>query len=372
MSDWLMLWCSRCGRRISARIPENGDGTARIPAKHKFEGKPCDGSYYEAVWADPTNTPTVDPDLVLGSRRRRKTETSSFGVSGRQSHDASRYYARALEHAEISADTTINRNPEIDRLWCHTSEVMSELADNSVALMVTSPSYHVGKQYDLDISFVDFLAMLYRVFAETYRVIEPGGRAVINVANLGRKPYVHFSDLVVQMCKEIGFLPRGEIIWIKGEGAAGNVAWGSWRSPANPVLRDLHEYLLCFSKARFDRALTRRERDAAGLPSEPTITKEDFMESTLSVWKVRPEFAKRVGHPAPFPVEIPRRFIELFTYKGDLVLDPFMGSGTTAVAATMTGRHYVGYDLDSDYIAKAHERIAAAVPPPALPDQEAS
>ncbi len=305
-------------------------------------------------------------------RRRRKTETSSFGVSARESHDSSRYYARALEHAEITTDTTVNMNhpAAIDALFCHTSEVMSELADNSVALMVTSPPFHVGKAYDTDRSFADFLAMLFRVFTETYRVLEPGGRAAIEVANLGRRPYVTLSDLVMQMTREIGFLPRGEIIWKKGAGASGSIAVGSFRSPANPVLRDLHSYILCLSKGRFDRAPSVKARAKAGLPHVPT-TGEDFLRATLSVWDIRPESARRAKHPAPFPVEIPRRLIEFYTFAGDLVLDPFIGSGTTAVAAVTTGRHYVGYELDQGYLDHAQTRIDAALPT-AQPDKEAS
>jgi site-specific DNA-methyltransferase (adenine-specific) len=216
---------------------------------------------------------------------------------------------------------------------------------------------------------VDFLAMLYRVFEETYRVLEPGGRAAINVANLGRRPYVAFSDHVVEMCKEIGFLPRGEIIWVKGAGSSGNSAWGSWRKPTNPTLRDLHEYIIVMSKGRFDRAIKPPERERLGLPYRPTITGPDFMEATLSVWNIRPESAKRIGHPAPFPVEIPRRLIELYTFADDLVLDPFMGAGATAVAAVRTGRRYIGYDLDAGYLEIAQRRIDAELAPPE-PEQE--
>lgn len=293
-------------------------------------------------------------------RKRKPTETSTFGAGKRESHNASRFYARSLVKVTQSTDTTIATAPEIDRIWCHSAEQMTELPDNSVALMVTSPPYHVGKAYDVEQTFLEYLQMLHNVLAETYRVLEPGGRAVFNVANLGRKPYVPLADLVTEQMRVIGFFARGEIIWVKGEGMAGNCAWGSFMKPSNPVLRDLHEYLIVASKGRFDRALTPKERKDAGLPHEPTITKEDFIQATLSIWNVRPESARRVGHPAPFPVELPRRFIELYTYKDDLVLDPFMGAGATAVAAVETGRHFVGYDTHQDYIALAEARVAEA------------
>jgi site-specific DNA-methyltransferase (adenine-specific) len=121
-------------------------------------------------------------------------------------------------------------------------------------------------------------------------------------------------------------------------------------SAANPTFRDVHEYCLAFSKGRMDRVRK----------GTNTIDRDEFMAATLSVWEIPTESAKRVGHPAPFPVALPRRFIELFTYENDLVLDPFMGSGSTALAAVETGRHYVGYDLDPTYIALAESRIAAA------------
>jgi site-specific DNA-methyltransferase (adenine-specific) len=216
--------------------------------------------------------------------------------------------------------------------------------------MVTSPPYHVGKDYDSDETFASYLAMLRRTFAETWRVLEPGGRAVVNVANLGRRPYISLSSRIVGMLEELGFLMRGEVIWRKGKAASGSTAWGSWRSASNPIFRDVHEYCLCFSKGRFERVRK----------GKSTISRDDFLEATLSVWDIAPESASKIGHPAPFPVALPRRFIELYTFEGDLVLDPFLGSGTTAVAAVETGRHYVGYETNPDYVAIAERRVAGA------------
>ena len=237
-----------------------------------------------------------------------------------------------------------------NQLFNHSSERMSELPDNSIALMTTSPPYHVGKEYDSDDSFEHYLKLLERVFRETYRVLQPGGRAVINVANLGRKPYIPLSHEVTAIMLKIGYLMRAEIIWVKAKGAGSNCRWGSWRSPANPVIRDVHEYCLCFSKERFDRAVK----------GTGDISADDFTASTLSVWEIQPESAKRIGHPAPFPVELPRRFIQLYTFTNEYVLDPFMGSGTTAVAATLTGRKWIGYETNSTYCKVAQERITNA------------
>lgn len=278
------------------------------------------------------------------------TSTSSFGAGRREGHDATAYYDRNLAAVTETTDTRTVRPAVEDTVFCGSAEHMGELPDDSIALVVTSPPYHVGKEYDTDCSFAEYLGLLERVFTECHRVLEPGGRAVVNVANLGRRPYVALSHEVTRLMTGIGFLMRGEVIWRKGKGASGSCAWGSWRSPANRVLRDVHEYCLCFSKERFDRV-------TQGISD---ISAEDFLASPLSVWEISPESARRVGHPAPFPVELPRRFIRLYTYRGEWVLDPFMGSGTTAVAAVQTGRRWVGYDVEPAYCALATGRARVA------------
>ncbi|MHB1533222.1 MAG: DNA-methyltransferase [Acidimicrobiales bacterium] len=159
------------------------------------------------------------------------------------------------------------------------------------------------------------------------------------------------------MQDDLRLLLRGEIIWLKQRGSSGSCAWGSFQRPGNPVLRDLTERVIVASKGRFDRAVPAKVRARRELPSESSMTREDFMENTLDVWEIPAEGATRVGHPAPFPVELPARLIELYTYRGDLVLDPFAGSGTTAVAAVRADRYYCGYDLDESYIQLAEARV---------------
>jgi modification methylase len=280
------------------------------------------------------------------------TTTKAFGSGKREGHDAAAFYARGLASADFSTETTLATVPRkyLDRVFEHSSEQMTELPDNSVALMVTSPPYHVGKEYDADTSFEEFLGLLRAVLAETHRVLEPGGRAVVNVANLGRRPYVPLASFVTHIALDLGFFPRGEIIWVKAAGAGGNCAWGSWLSASNPTLRDVHEYCLCFSKGRMDRVRHGRS----------TIERDEFMASTLSVWQLPPESARRVGHPAPYPVALPRRFVELYTFAGDVVLDPFLGSGSTAIAAVEAGRRFVGYELDPSYAQLARRRVNQA------------
>jgi DNA modification methylase len=292
--------------------------------------------------------------MAARPRTRRPTATSNFGVSRRESHDASGFYAR-FATPDFSDDDTINPPISVDEIHLGDARHMSQVADASVALVVTSPPYFAGKAYEEELgsghipaSYVEYLEMLTDVFADCVRALEPGGRIAVNVANLGRRPYRSLAaDVTAILQDRLALWLRGEVIWLKGRGANGNCAWGSFRLPSNPVLRDVTERVVIASKGRLSRTRNRR----------PTITRDEFLEATLDVWELPTERASRVGHPAPFPVELPQRLIELYTYEGDLVLDPFMGSGSTAVAAARTGRHFVGYDTDPDYVELARKRV---------------
>ncbi|MFY9141257.1 MAG: site-specific DNA-methyltransferase [Thermacetogeniaceae bacterium] len=295
------------------------------------------------------------------------TKTSSFGTSKREAHDSSAFYARKLyqgdlpclhrmliESCDFSAKRSIPHRPLCewaDRIYCHTSEDMSHIPDESVALAFTSPPYNSGKDYDENLNIADYFNLMCRVGSEVYRVLKPGGRYVINIANLGRKPYIPMHAYFYLTHIELGFLPAGEIIWQKGRGANNSCAWGSWLSAKAPRLRDLHEYLLVFVKEQF----------SCPDKGESDISREEFMSSTLSVWEIAPESAKKIGHPAPFPVELASRVVKLYSYVGDVVLDPFAGSGTTCVAAKRHNRHYVGYEILPEYCALCEQRLKSLI-----------
>jgi modification methylase len=265
---------------------------------------------------------------------------------------------------EVSNETTVLRPKRVDVIYKQDARTMRAVESNSIALVVTSPPYFAGKEYEESLghngvpgTYFEYLTLLRDVFNECKRVVEPGGRIAVNVANLGRRPYRSLAGDVTEILQDLGLLLRGEVVWWKGRAAGGSCAWGTFQRPSNPVLRDVTERIVIASKGRFDRALKPEERLNRNMPSTATISRDEFLEATTDLWEIPPESATRVGHPAPFPVAIPKRLIELYTYEGDVVLDPFMGSGTTAIAALRTDRHYIGFDTDKTYVDRAKARI---------------
>lgn len=285
------------------------------------------------------------------------TKTSAFGTKGRIGHDSSKFYNSKLykEIKNNNSDIIVNEFPNelLNTIIASSCENMKDIPNNSLHLMITSPPYNVSKEYDNDLSLNEYLSLLKNCFTETYRVLVDGGRACINIANIGRKPYIPLSDYVSKIMIEIGFNMRGEIIWNKSAGAGISTAWGSFQSASNPILRDVHEYILIFSKGNYKRERDKEEKELR----KDNITKEEFIEWTKSVWTMNTESAKRIGHPAPFPEELPNRLIKLFSFTNDIVIDPFMGSGTTAIAAINNKRNFVGYEINEEYINLANNRI---------------
>jgi modification methylase len=286
--------------------------------------------------------------------KKSNRKMKSFGVAPRVGYNSDGFYSRKI-YTKVSSSKEIeyaeNPVPEsvLDKVFCQDSRSMHQLPDCSVHLMVTSPPYNVGKDYDENLSIEEYCSLLRDVFKETRRVLVPGGRACINVANLGRKPYIPLHKFIIDEMLQLGYLMRGEIIWDKSASAGTSTAWGSWRSASNPTLRDVHEYILIFSKACFQRPKKKN-----------TITRDQFLEYTKSIWTFPAESAKKVQHPAPFPVELPYRLIQLYTFKNDIVLDPFAGSGSTCIAALKAGRHFIAFESSKEYVRIANKRIESA------------
>lgn len=296
-------------------------------------------------------------DSLEGPRKRAKTTTSSFGVSKREGHDSSMYYNSRMYDDLVSQRDVGDCQElpeELHNIVINGDSRKLPIPDNCVHLVVTSPPYNASKAYDEDLSLTEYLGLLHEVFSECYRILAPGGRMVVNVANLGRKPYIPLASHINLIMHEIGFMHRGEVIWDKSASAGSSCAWGSFQSASNPCLRDIHEYMLMFSKGDYKLPRTKSERAEGRID---TIGRDEFIQQTKSIWSFSTESARRVNHPAPFPVELPKRCIEMFTFFGDVVFDPFLGSGTTAVAAKQAGRVYIGCDISEEYCEIAEQRL---------------
>jgi site-specific DNA-methyltransferase (adenine-specific) len=279
---------------------------------------------------------------------------------------------------------------KLDVIYNGDCRAMEELDANSVQLVVTSPPYNVGKSYNYheDHAPLDnYLAFLEQVWRECRRVLVPGGRLAINVANTGRSPYIPLHAFIIQQCLDLGLLMRGEILWDKGPTAGVSTAWGSFARASNPTLRDTHEYIMVFSKdtMRLEKEWTRGA--ASGIENMEFVewtrsiwhkngtAKKAIKETARSIWRFGTQSKKvqqktrGISHPAPFPLDLPLRLVLLYTNIDDIVLDPFMGSGTTAIAARLTQRHYIGYEISPEYVDLANERIALFTSPqPYIPE----
>ncbi len=298
------------GDFLSFAYPRSGKFTIRITKKMELSEKLCDGGQDQS------------------------------SLEGQTSN------SRPITNRECSP---LEPNNIFNRIIYGSSENMSEIPDQSVHLTITSPPYNVNKEYEREQSFEDWLGLMRRVFTEVKRVTIPGGRVCVNVTGTGRSPYIPLQFYTTGILLDLGFLMRGEIIWSKGASVGRSSAWGSWKSATNPCLRDTHEFVLIFCRDKM-------KRDPIG--ADTTISRDDFLRCTQSLWEIPTESAKRIGHPSPFPVELPRRLIELYSFADDVVLDPFCGSGTTCVAAVLTGRRYIGYDIIPEYCEVARQRIS--------------
>lgn len=249
-----------------------------------------------------------------------------------------------LKNAEIY-------DPEV---YYKTSEHMDEVEDGSVQLVVTSPPYNVGKGY---IAYDDkkelqvYLDFLNNVWSECKKKLCKGGRIAVNIADTWRTPYIPLHCYITKQLNDLGFLMRGIVYWDKGASVGVSTAWGSWRSASNPTLRDVGEYILIFSKDNYKLEAEKRVS---------TITAHQFTTYTKSLWTFKTaQQPKNKEHPAPFPDELPKRLILLYTFLGGTVLDPFLGSGTTCKMAKALGRKGIGYEIDLSYKSEIETKINA-------------
>jgi len=226
--------------------------------------------------------------------------------------------------------------------------VIQQMPDGCVDLVVTSPPYLNARDYSSWESHEDYFRDMAAVWLAVKRTLKPDGRIAVVVAQgYGRHPYLPIGSVITIQLNKL-FQLRGHIIWFKDFASSGfsSTAWGSWLSASNPCLRDVHELIIVASNDEMGRS----ERG----PSD--LGRDEFMQWTKSVWRLPATNSRE--HPAVFPQSIPRRLIKLYSFVGDTIFDPFMGSGTTAVAAKKLGRHYFGCDIKPEYVALATKRLA--------------
>jgi len=234
-------------------------------------------------------------------------------------------------------------------------EVLKDIPDKSIDLIITSPPYNVGMPYGVNDrkNYLEYLQFMKMVLLECYRVLIKGGRITINLpssilqSSSSRMAYLALDYVLIM--REIGFLDREWIGWIKmpkGELPGKSTSWGSWKSPSCPYCRDAMEYIIVMDKEQHKRTDKKGQND---------ITSQEFLQFSVNCWYFPPEHNRQ--HPAPFPTDLPYRLIKFYTWKDDVVLDPFLGSGTTAIVAKKLGRNYIGIELNHNYIKIAEERL---------------
>jgi site-specific DNA-methyltransferase (adenine-specific) len=288
----------------------------------------------------------------------KNSKNGSLVLSGNASKNGAAevsafYTARKLSEKIKERDSAHTENPlppdVLNKIFFKSPDNMSELPDESVHLVVTSPPLKAMLEENENLTLAEYLNFLRPVWAEVNRVLVPGGRICVHVSNYGKKPYIPVHLFVAKDLMDMGFLMRGEIIWHKLDSEKDQTSWGSWRSPSNPVLRETHDYVLVFSKDSYGRKPTQNRNGH--------LSAEEFLEYTQSVWHIPDVPPRNTGHKHNVHIKLPQRLIKLYSYEGETVLDPFLGSGQTALAALQTGRNFVGYETDKKYVRLAERRI---------------
>ena len=237
--------------------------------------------------------------------------------------------------------------------------MLESLPRESVHLAITSPPYNLKvayRDYTDDLAPEEYLRWLREVWKALLGVLVPGGRFVLNVAPTSIKNFRPIHHDLSRDLRDLGYIMRTEIIWYK-QTMGRRTAWGSWRSPSNPHIIPSWEYVLVFSKGQWNLPGDRDRID---------ISAKEFETISDGFWKIPPERSRK-GHPAPFPEELIERLVKFYSYRGNVVLDMFGGTGTVAAVARRLGRHYLHIDTSAEYCALAEERVRRATPPPDAP-----
>ena len=258
-----------------------------------------------------------------------------------------------------------NEFTESNQIFLHSSETMFEIKDNSIRLIITSPPYFNVKDYGMDAqigrsseTYEHYIESMLPVWKECYRILKPNGKLCINtpIMPMEKKNYsTHYNrdilninnDVEQSILKDTSFYRYGNIIWDKG--STDQLMMGSYPYPPNFYLLNTIEYINIFVKDG------QPEKISKELKEKSRLSKEEWREYISTIWKFAPE--RNRDHPAPFPVEMPLRLLKMYSFVDDIIVDPFMGSGTTAVAAVIGNRKYLGYDINPHYVEMAKYRV---------------
>lgn len=272
---------------------------------------------------------------------------------GKEKNRSQYYYAQDNDFSETS-----NPLPSemINRIFCGDSlEVLKTFPDNSIDLIFTSPPYNFGLEYDSQDDahkWELYFNKLFAIFDECIRILKFGGRIAVNIQPLF-SDYIPSHHMISNFFIGRRMIWKGEILWEKNNYNCKYTAWGSWKSPSNPYLKYTWEFIEIFAKGTLKKAGDAQNAD---------ITSEEFKEWVVAKWSIAPERKmKEFGHPAMFPEKLAERVIKLFSFVGDVVLDPFNGVGTTTAVAQKLGRRFVGIDISQEYCDIAQKRLKSTL-----------
>lgn len=240
----------------------------------------------------------------------------------------------------------------LDKVYCSDSyDYLRNLPDNCIDIVLTSPPYNFGIDYNSTSDVVpwkDYFSRLFDIFKECIRVLKDSGRVIVNVQPLF-SDYIPTHHFISNFFIEQGMIWKGEILWEKNNYNCKTCSWGSWKSPSSPYLKYTWEFIEVFCKNSLKKD---------GLCENIDITSDEFKKFVNARWSIAPERRmQEYGHDAMFPEELVRRCLKLFSYRGDIVLDPFNGVGTTTRVCKELGRRYIGIDIDETYCEKARHRV---------------
>ena len=259
------------------------------------------------------------------------------------------YYA---QNNDFSKTNNVIPHDYTNKIICNNSlDELKKLPDNCIDIIFTSPPYNFGLDYQKnedDHYWEDYFSNLFKIFNECIRILKYGGRFLVNIQPLF-SDYIPSHHIISNFFISKKMIWKGEILWEKNNYNCKYTAWGSWKSPSNPYLKYTWEFIEVFCKGDLKKIGDKNNID---------INPEEFKNSVIAKWSIAPERdMKKYNHPAMFPEKLVEKVLKLFSFKDDIVLDPFNGVGTTSYVAKKYGRKFLGIDISKEYCNTASKRL---------------